>query len=350
MLVKTELNEAAIVLLPMPKEMLSVTKVGSQTKVRINSSSLDIIQSCLRKAQYSLLEGWQSKEESSATLFGSAVHKCLEVFYSGTPEQRHVPHLEKLELMSYGNVIPNEEIDLCLRSFRAFLNVAKALSPLPESDKRSLQNGAWLMWCYFKSYKDDPYVCFEDSYGPFLERKFSLIIHQDDSLMIEIFGTIDFAFRDIHSGEIILGDHKTTSQLNWGGSSYFDREKPNHQYTCYALGAFECYSINSRNFMVNVVEVKARPKTEKAKGPNFPRQITTRTEEDFAEFKATMIYYVKEYLRAVDSKYFPLGPVGSCNAYGSCNYRQVCSAPKALRHNVLNAKFNQRQGNNNETK
>lgn len=336
---------AAVDLVPKkPKEMISVKTEGDRTKVRINSSSLDIIQSCLRKAQYSLHEGWIAQDEHPATVFGSGIHKALEVFYSVPPQERRAPSLDALEFMSFGNMIKDEEKDATLRAFRAFVNsVSPSLGVLPESDKRSVQNGAWLLWHYFKSYVDDPYVCHVDAEGPFLERKFTVPVYSDQTLDIELFGTIDFAFRDVRTNQIILGDHKTTSALGWGSQgSYFDREKPNLQYSCYVYGAKEAYGLDSQNFMVNIIEVKLRPKTEKAKGPSFPRQITSRTEDDLLEMKEALIYYVMKFLESTRTGQFPLGPVGACNSYGSCQYRTVCAAPKSIRPNILNAKFTRR--------
>lgn len=320
--------------------MISVSPMADgRRRVRINSSSHSLIQECMRKAKYALVEGWRANDESPATVFGSSFHRALEIFYCGPIEKRYVPKLELLERMSFGHTVEGEESDFILRAVRGFIERAAVLAPLPEGDKRSIQNGVWLLWNYFKTYKDDPYVAFTDDRGPFVERTFSHPIYQDDECVIEIFGTIDFAFRDVRTNEIVIGDHKTTSSLGWGDQSYFDREKPNHQYSGYMLGARKVYGIGSGNFMVNVIEVKAKPKTPRGSGPSFPRQITTRTDEDFEEYIQSVTYYVKQYLDSLRTGVWPLGHVGSCNAYGKCTYKEVCAAPASLRQNILTSKF-----------
>lgn len=322
------------------KEMLSVgVDASGRTKVRINSSSISIIQECPRKAQYSLREGWKAADESPATLFGRAIHKALEVYYMGEPEERVLPKFEHVELMAFGHKPPPTNNDLIYRAISAFVEVAQPLAPLPETDKRSIQNGIWILYEYFKTYIDDPYVAYVDEAGPFIERTFSYTVHEDPTLVVEVFGTIDFAFRHLRTGEITLGDHKTSSFLRYGDSSYFDREKPNHQYTLYMLGANRVFGIKTENFCVNVIEVKAKPKTAEAKGVSFPRQITRRTEEDFEELQEVIMKAVRDYLYMSSTGVWPQGPVGSCTAYGACSFKQICAAPKSMRETILKGKF-----------
>lgn len=343
MIIDPQLDESRVISIPRveaPKEMISVTELSDgRFFVRANASSLQVIQECMRKAKYSLHEGWISRDENPSTIFGSSFHAALEVFYKGKFENRKIPQLKELELMAAGQVLDGESEDVCLSAFRAFLKKHEPISSLPAEDKRSAANGAWIFHSYLKEFINDPYVAYVDENGPFLERTFSLKIHEDEQFIVEIFGTIDFLFKNLNSDKLLPGDHKTSSSFGFGNSSYFDREKPNHQYSGYILGLNEVYGFSIEDFMVNVIEVKAKPKTAKAKGVSFPRQITTRTPEDLEEFKEVMIYYVKDYVRAIKTGMWPLGPVQSCASYGSCMYRQVCSSPKSLRETILRNKF-----------
>jgi hypothetical protein len=340
-IVEMDFSESGL-LIPVasPKEMISVSKQDDgRTRVKINSSSLGVIQECLRKSYYLLDQKWKAENEHPATIFGSAIHKALEVFYLGKMEERVLPKLDDLELMAYGHALPEEGSSLIMRAVRAFLSRGEQLRPLPDTDKRSLPNGVWILHNYFKAFLADPYIAYVDEQGPFVEREFTFRLFEDAEKVIDVFGTIDFAFKHTANGNIIIGDHKTASSFGFGGSSYFDRERPNHQYTGYAMGARRVFGIETDEFMVNMVEVKARPKTARGSGPLFPRQITTRNEEDFEEFTEVVVHSVENYLGALKTGMWPLGPVGACTAYGSCTYRQVCAAPKSMRENILSAKF-----------
>lgn len=339
MKVEVDLAESSVVLprVGKPKEMISVSKLeDGRTLVRINSSSVGIIQECLRKASYSLDQKWRSENESPATVFGSAVHKALEVFYTGDPAHRKLPSYEQMELMSYGHRVDGEESDLLLRATRAFLEAAAPLSALPEGDKRSPQSGMWILWHYFKAYLNDPYVALIDDEGPFVERDFTFLIDDNESMRVEYFGRIDLVVQHVETKEILVADHKTSSMV---GSEFYNRLKPNGQYTGYLLGAKNCFGLETNSFLVNCLEVKPKPKTARGSPPHFPRQVTTRDEVDYAEFREVVLDCVSRYTAALDSGRFPLGHVNSCATYGGCSFLSVCSAPSQLRENILNAKF-----------
>lgn len=320
-----------------PKEMLSVSVLpDGRRKVKINSSSLQLLQECPRKSLYLLKEKWRAENESPATAFGTAIHKALEVFYSEPSEERILPKLEDMEIMSYGHEIPHEKEQLLLRATRAFVAKAEPLKELPETDKRSIQNGVYTLWHYFRAYLSDPYVAYEDEEGPFTERKFSFTLYEDFDLVIEYFGTIDLIVRHITTGEILVADHKTSSVV---GPEFYNRLKPNHQYTGYLMGAQKVFGLKTNSFMVNCIQVKERPKTSRGTPPHFPRQVTTRTVTDYKEFLETVLFYVKIYLDATQSGNFPLGPTNACATYGGCSFLSVCSAPIELRETILQSKF-----------
>lgn len=329
--------------IPLPaekKEMISVVERDGRREVRVNYSSISLIQECPRKALYSLKEGYRAQTESPALVFGKAIHKALEVFYAGRVEERRMGDFEPLV---YGRRPENP--NLLERAIISFLDESAPLSSLPETDKRSQANGVWILSKYFERFLDDPYVTYVDERGPFLERTFTLNVRDDAELKIDIFGTIDFAFQHVATGDIVIGDHKTSSALMFGDSNYFDRDKPNLQYTLYALGAKRIFGLNTEDFMVNVIEVKARPKTSRGSGPSFPRQLTKRTEEDFSEAIEVVNHYVESYLKCADSGVWPMGSVDVCQKYGGCQFRQVCASPKSIRETILMNKFTTEKSN-----
>jgi len=159
-IVSLDTAEIPVVIPRVPKEMISISREGNKTKVRMNSSSLSVIQECPRKAQYLLHQKWKAQDESPATLFGSAIHKALEVFYSGDVTERRMVILEELEMVAMG-IMPHRP-GLLHRAVAAFAEKAQPLAQLPDTDKRSLMNGAWILHHYFKAFIDDPYQALVD--------------------------------------------------------------------------------------------------------------------------------------------------------------------------------------------
>jgi hypothetical protein len=319
-----------------PKEMLSVTRTENQTKVRINSSSLSQILSCPRKAMYALHQKWKPRTISTALIFGHAIHKALEVFYSHPARERTLPvnFGENAAAMAYGHPAPNEHF--LYHAVAMFISSASGLETLPDTDKRSLASGVWLLSNYFKTYLHDAYTIYSDAQGPVVERRFEVPVSRTDELEIVLFGTIDFALKNEATGEILIGDHKTTSMM---GAEFLSRIKPNHQYTGYVIGAQRCLGIMGEHFLVNGIQTKAQPLTSRGSAPTFTRQITRRSAADIAEFIESLQWAVTSYLQWLEHNRWPIGHVDACAMYGACTYIDVCSAPMELRQNILEAKF-----------
>lgn len=332
--------------------MLSVIlRPDGVKQVRVNFSSLSLIQECARKAEYSLVRNLRSHLESPATLFGSAIHKGLEVFYSGARNERTVPHNYAVIMQQIGCSFwdPAWESSLLLRAARAFVLKMDALKDLPHDDKRSISSGVWILQHYFLTYINDPFVVLCDKDGPIVERKFSIPIYREPGLEIIGFGTIDVILENEQTGTILAADHKTTSQL---GTQFYQRLNPNHQYTFYTMAAREIFGLETNSFLVNALQVKPKPKTARGTIPDFARQVTTRNEGDFRELRLALVSAVKSFLRYHEVGFFPMTAPSPCSNYGGCQYLELCSAPESLRENVIKARFSSPElmkGQNGET-
>ena len=318
------------------KQMLTVERDGNQTLVRINSSSLSLLQTCARKSFYTLKQGWRAKSSSPPLIFGTAVHKALEVFYSHPKAERTIPdNFEKYaDLMAHGHEAP--EPHFLYDAIAAFITTAQPLAMLPDTDKRSIASGVWMLGHYFKIYLHDAYVIYSDEQGPFTERTFSVPLIEGTGLKIELFGTIDVILRNEVTGDLLPGDHKTSSQM---GNDFLSRIKPNHQISGYLFGARKAYGMDTSNFLINGLMVKAKPLTARGGPPTFTRQITNRTEQDFEEFADAVDWAVRSYLAWDKADTWPIGNVDACSQWGGCSYLDVCGQPNELRENILDGKY-----------
>lgn len=314
------------------KEMMSIRMENQQTVVKINSSSLDLLLTCKKKADFRLLQELEKQEEAEATLFGSAVHKAMEHWYSLPLAQRAFENnsvskaiLERLE----GLQELDKELEGSLESVRQFVLKMEPLWTKDSGDKRSVSNGIKILKAYFKHYEKDGLEIYRDEQGPFIERKFEFVIYEDPSLKIIYFGTIDAALVNPLTKSIFIADHKTTAAL---GTEFFNRLKPNHQYTGYVLGAREAFGIQCSDFMINGIQV-AKTKQE------FARQFTERTEEDFEELRIAVIEEVKHFLYLRELGRFPMSSATACGQYGGCTYLEICSVPKIIQENVISSRY-----------
>lgn len=324
-----------------PKEMLSWT-IGEDGRwhFRINFSSLSIIQECAKKSHFMLQRHLRSSLESPATLFGSAIHKALEVFYRGKRTERIIPasYKEIMSMIGAGRWEPDWEEHLVFRAAHAFVTKAAPLSGLPDDNKRSVHTGAWILSHYFTSYLTDEFVVLEDAQGPIVERAFTFTVRDDELFKIDLFGTIDAVLKSDVTGVVLGVDHKTASSLY----QFYDMINPNMQYSGYVWGINKALGIETESFMVNALEVKPMPKTSRGSPPNFARQITTRTKEHFDELLDALTLACMVFKANSIADTWPMSAPSSCMKYSGCEFREVCGAPKQLRENIINARFKER--------
>jgi len=324
------------------KRMLEIVTDRDGLHVYINSSSLSVLQSCPRKAYYILHRELRSKYEAPALTFGTAIHKALEVFYAEPREGRIFPTTaiamrKDFELLAFGGDIElTAQSNVFYRSAEAFLKAAAPLVDVDPADKRSMSNGLWTLGHYFENYQHDPYTIVCDAEGPMVERSLQSKIHSEDGLHIYVHGQIDVVLKNEAQGQICAADHKTSSQM---GKDFYNRLKPNHQYSGYVWLAQQELGIDSDLFIVNGVEVKAKPKTARGSGPKFPRQITRRTVEDLKDFKDAIVYWTHQYLEWKEKDLWPIGSVDSCAMWGGCGFLKVCSQPENIRPNIIEAEY-----------
>lgn len=325
------------------KKMLTISTCPDTEKqlVEVNNSSLSLLLACGRKSNYILKRKLHADSASPALVFGSAIHAALEVFYSVPHEHRSIPEnfFAHWEDIAFGQLSPNDPSlgdHFIYKALAKFIEANASLAVLADADKHSTSTGVWLLKEYFETYINDQYVVYVDEKGPFTERTVEHVVYEDDKLIIKLFGTIDVVLKDLHTKQILPADHKTSSQL---GTDFFNRLKPNHQYTGYLLLCREALGLDTNFFLVNALQKKTRPKTARGLPPHFARQITSRDEQDFSEFKNTLIWAVKNYLTWDESDFWPMGQVNECAAWGGCQFLDVCAAPTELRENMLKAKF-----------
>lgn len=286
---------------------------------------------------YVLSQGWKPKSGSSPLIFGSAIHEALEVFYLHPRKERgEIPaNFEEIaQTIPHGYEPPSKHF--LYDCVKAFVGAAESLKALPDTDKRSLTSGIWMLTKYFQTYFNDTYVTYSDDQGPCIERTFETPLIDVPNLKVILFGTIDFVLRNELNGHVLPGDHKTSSQM---GGDFLNRIKPNHQYTGYLIGAQRVLGLQTQDFLVNGIQVKSRPLTARGGPPTFTRQITNRTPLDIAEFTDVVEWNVRSYLAWQERNVWPLGNVDACSMWGGCGFLDVCSAHNQLRNNILESKY-----------
>lgn len=318
-----------------PKEMLSVRFENGKAFARINYSSLDVLQTCLRKSYYLFQRQLVSRNESSATLFGSAIHKALEIWYSGERvlRQKATNECAVMQTFMTGGQAPIHHDCLRCQAIWGFLQRSEALKQLPDNDKRSQDNGITILNNYFNHYQTDPFVVLWDEAGPLCERKFEFELLDKPDLHITFFGTIDSIMVNEETKTVVVCDHKTTSSV---GDEFLKRVRPNFQYIGYVLAAQQALNIKTDTFMANGIQVA---KTVR----NLVRQFDKIRPEDFMELREAIEWRVRDYIRCEIDEFFPMSAPNACVMWGSCQYRAICEVPLSMQENVIKAQYEQKE-------
>lgn len=314
-----------------PKEMLSRTVLpDGRVKVRANFSSLNLINECQRKAHYILDRNLRSDNEGEALVFGKAVHKALEAWYRIPIQDRNYAisksAWELLEVVSYdedySKLGPDDSVS---QAVAEFLKEMKPLNALPDTDKRSKQNGLRILRHFLEHYQNDEYEVAKTAAGELLiEKDFSFTMHETDTYVVEYFGRIDLALRNTISGTTVGVDHKTTSRLD---ANFINRCKPNHQYTGYIAG-LRSLGIDTEDFMIQGIQVEKKQR-------GVLRQMTKRTQDDYHELRLWTLAAVSSWLA---NETYPQNAPAACGNYQrTCQFYDVCQAPLAFKENLIKA-------------
>lgn len=289
------------------KRMLEWKDVLGNRSMCINASSIDIIMTCPRKAEYALSRDLRGSDESEALVFGTAIHSALEAFYRAAPGSRKIEDLHQ-----------------------AFDAAAEGKLLAESNEKRSIENGHKILSKYFEVYANDPWVIYTDNQGPFVERsfelEFSVAKYNDLPFSVYVHGQIDAILQNTETGELVVCDHKTTSTV----SDLMNRVNPNLQFSLYAWAANEL-GIKTDRVMVNAIQV-AKTKCD------LLRVFTSRGEDDWSELRSTVHAAARTYHEAQAKKSWPMN-TSSCSNYGGCQYLEICSTAKGQRENMIRSKY-----------
>jgi len=326
------------------KEMITITEENGKTVFSINFSSLDLINTCGRKSFYTLERGLKSKDVAAPLAFGSAIHKVMEVWYLSAKKDRILPSKpnEKAQLAANAGLTDDiaflekfkgTDNDLFARMFWEYGKSMRSLASLDDSDLRSVPSGIKILNNYFKKFKDDGFEVIQLPDGPMVEKHLRAVMYENSELKIIFHGTLDLGIINPQSNRPCILDHKTARSI---GTDFFNRIKPNHQYTGYIWLARKVLGLDVTTFCVNALQTA---KTVH----NVARQFTERSEEDMQELEIAVIDACKRYLEWRKWGEWPQNSPQPCTMYGGCTFRRVCEVPNALRENIIKSLFDEPQ-------
>ncbi len=287
---------------------------------------------CARKASYSMIYS-RNSGQTSALLYGQAVHKGLETYY------RQRAAKEQLNWTSIVNAIEDH------------------MAGSPFTDWRTPEKAVDTLVKYAEKYANEPFEIF-DHEGPFVEKPFSYtlcevevnsmiqfprcdLVKDCDPADTEPFyvgkvylnwtGVIDLALVS-KDGHVWPVDHKTSSM---GGAQYYESFNLSGQFIGYAAAFRQLLGFTPQGMIGNFLI--GRKPSVKGKGTplDLERELYQYPEWQLDQWQVDMAKIFEDFLHKLSQAYFPSNHTSCQTKYGLCPYFQVCRLPPGERMDYL---------------
>lgn len=292
---------------------------GTQIQFAWDSTSLNLLKTCPRLYQYTIIEGWGGTHESAHLRFGSEYHAALEHF------DRQLALGAKHE-------------DALRSMVRAILSSTIDFSPDKETKAGKYKNRENLLQLavdYVDHFHPDPATTYIKSDGtPAVELSFRFELDYGPESLDAITqpyllcGHLDRVVS--FNRQLFVMDRKTTTTTL--GPYYFSQYNPHNQMSLYTLAGRVILNTPIAGVIIDAAQIKLEE-------PNaFARGFTYRTEAQLEEWQddlRTNLYLAETY--AINA-YWPMNDT-ACDKFGGCRFREVCSRDPHVRPNILKSDF-----------
>ena len=134
-----------------------------------------------------------------------------------------------------------------------------------------------------------------------------------------------------HNDSLYIKDYKTCKSLS---SNYFDQYNPDNQMTLYTLAGNIVFGLPVRGVIIDAIQLGVH-------FARFQRGYSYRTPEQLEGWLEDTEFWLHQAHTCASRNHWPQNDK-SCNMYGGCEFRAVCSAPYSLHKQLLDSQFTQR--------
>lgn len=288
---------------------------GTKIQFAWDSTSLGLLKTCPRLYQYTILEGYIPKSESIHLRFGIEYHTALQEY-----------DVSRANGISHEDSIHDVVANLVRRTHD--------WRPDPESKAGRYKNRdsiVSLVVDYLDHFADDPaetYIKSDGTAAVELSFRFELDFGPTDSVKYMLSGHLDRVVR--FNDQLLVVDHKTTTTTI--GSYYFDQWEPNNQMTLYTLAGSIVLDTPIKGVIIDAAQILLDQ-------PNrFVRGFTYRTQDQLNEWLQSLDTFLALNEVYAVNDFWPMNDM-SCDKYGGCKFRGICSKSPQVRELFLKSDF-----------
>jgi len=269
-----------------------------------------------------MIDGYVAKGESIHLRFGIEYHQALQDY-----------DIARATGISHEDAVHDAISDLVRRTHD--WSVDETAKPGKYKNRTTVVS---LVLDYLDHYVDDPAETYIKSDGrPAVELSFRFELDWGPSYLggtdsvthpYLLAGHLDrvVTFND----QLFVMDHKTT--VTTPSQYYFDQYEPHNQMTLYTLAGQMVLGAPIKGVIVRAAQISLE------KENRFVSGFTFRTADQLDEWLADLHLHLENAERYAIANYWPMNDV-SCNNYGGCKFRGVCSKSPSVREIYLKSDF-----------
>ena len=289
-----------------------------------DSTSLGAFKTCPRYYQYTVINGYVTRAENIHFIFGIGFHAALELYDRLRAEGAdHNSALRSAARWTMCEYTWNSE------------RQRPWSSDDPNKNRETLTRA--VVW-YLDQFQDDPLeTIILDNGKPAVELSFRfepglVSLTGDDYVLC---GHLDRAVNWEEGGGIYIVDRKTTKQtLGKYTQEFFAKYQPDNQMSLYYFAGGFIFEQGIRGIIIDAGQTAAT-------FTRFQRGFTKRTPAQLNEWFTDLGHWLKLAEHYAEQNYWPMNDK-SCNNFGGCPFREVCSANPSIRDTLLNGSFHRR--------
>lgn len=284
-----------------------------------DSTSLGYLKTCPRLYQYLIIEGWQNGDENVHLRFGQEFHTSVQQYEHS-----------RANGIGHNDSVHDIVRDLLHRTWG--WNPDRTVKAGKYKNRESLIRA---VIDYLDKYENDPattYIKPDGSPAVELSFRFELDFEPDHvaSRPYTLCGHLDRVV-DFHDGLYVM-DYKTTTTTI---SDYFFRQfEPNNQMTLYTIATKVVLEAPIKGVIVNGIQLML----EEPERTRVVRNLTYRTDGQIDEWLDDLGYWLGLAERFAEDQHWPQNDM-SCDKYGGCRFREVCSKSPEVRERFLQSDF-----------
>ena len=315
---------------------------GTKIQYAWDSTSLGLIKTCPKLYYYTMIEGYQSRDENIHLRFGGEFHQALwdydMAIAEGIPHDIAVHMVIKELMLRTADFHPTPDTKAGKYKSRETLirTVVNYLDHRKDDVLKTymLTNGKPAVELSFRfGLEFGPEISVTSAYFTGLNPLNPLegeLVPAKQAQPYLLCGHLDRVVTD-PDGNLFVEDAKTTTTTP--GAYFFDGFEPSNQMSLYSFAGKIVFDMPIRGVAINAVQILLEHPHNR-----FQRGFTFRNQDQLEEWMIDLSRWLSIAEWYATNGEWPQNDT-ACDKFGGCKFRKVCSKAPSVRHIYLNSDF-----------